>query len=380
MSLKRGEDIKVFKSSLLSDFEKFRNEPSVNSRASLANQICRHFNEINFNPEELEIIYDILSFLTMDVEITIRRSIAQVIKDNPKVPTFIAKRLAYDVSEVATPILKYSQALSESDLVEIVQSTGEVAKLNAIASRDYVPENVSNSLIEKKIDEVVDTLLNNKDAVITHKSRELIFEAFSQSGSVLETMVKRGGLSPELASKIVSFVSQNVAESLVTEYNISTDIASEAAQHAEEMINVDMIGSQLSEKQTLALVKHLHDSGKLNHSIVLRALCRGDINFFYAGLTMLANISYENTIKLVKANDENAFNSLFKAASMPTTMCKASYLLLQTIKDFPQGSLSPRSYYTKLINKITALRYDKTVPNMRYFLALISNLKDNSSA
>ena len=57
--------------------------------------------------------------------------------------------LARDVKEVSLPVLEYSQVLTEADLVELVDTSREIARCVAISKRRSVPESVSFSRYSK---------------------------------------------------------------------------------------------------------------------------------------------------------------------------------------------------------------------------------------
>ncbi len=59
---------------------------------------------------------------TRDAKVMVRKALSESVKENLDIPKDIALTLAADVVEVAAPILEFSKALSDEDLLEIIQN------------------------------------------------------------------------------------------------------------------------------------------------------------------------------------------------------------------------------------------------------------------
>jgi uncharacterized protein (DUF2336 family) len=235
---------------------------------------------------------------------------------------------------------------------------------------------VSLALIEKEIDEVIEILLNNKGAKVNDAQKELIFDLFNTSDNVLNALVKRGNLNPELAHRITSHTANAITHDLSTSgAEITKEIVKAASHHAKERFNVEIVGSGLTTKQTQQLVENMHQNNELTHSAILRAFIKGDLEFFTYGTSMLAGIAHENTKKLSSSNDISAFEALFKAANMPTSMHQACFTLIKIVRNAKENATNEEEYYNILMDTIVTEEYDKNIPNMRYFSALINSMK-----
>ncbi len=361
-------------STILEDFGQFRREPSKDSRLKLVSNICLRFNNDAFKEQEAEIVKEILSHLSKDVEKNVRKVIAEILKENDALPHDIAKRLAQDVIEVSMPILEFSSVLTDDDLEEIIKCSENIEKMSAIARRDGISEKVSISLVNSKNESVVTTLVTNKTANLTEKSSNLVLEIFKESETVLESLISRGGLTPAIAEKMVFMVSAKLRQEISNKYHIKPEIMSQAVIKSREKITLSSISKKSKNLGKVNLVNHLHKSGRLNHSIVLRSLCRADLEFFELGIAKLASVSAYNASCLIRKKDKKQFNTLYKEAKMPLTMIEAVGVLVNLIIDNPkEESQSDVSYARHLVECIMKSKYDQTIPNMRYFIALINN-------
>lgn len=368
-------------SALVEDFRKFRREPSPETRAALVGRICDEFNDQVFANQEKVIVREILEILSRDVERTIRQVLAEKLKSNKEMPREVAFRLAQDVVEISTPVLQFSEVLTDEDLEAVISSSEETAKLMAIARRETVSERVSKALVDTDSEEVVVTLVENKGAAIPTPSLERVVEVFKQSGNVLEMLVKRGGLPVQIAERMVSLVSVKLQKELVQHYKIAPQQARQSVQEAREDVTLDNISRHLDRNATQTLVNELFATGRLSHSMVLRALCRADLGFFEAGLARLASVPIANASKLLASGERRAFDALYKSAHLPPTMPDAAYALMRLIhQEPPEEGKTSRAYFSRLIGRIMGEGYDHDIPNMQYFLTLINEGASASAA
>jgi uncharacterized protein (DUF2336 family) len=112
--------------SLLSLIE-LAKEPSSQKRRELLRQVTSIFMS---HPDEIEgpemALYDqVMSQLSADMEVMVRAEIANTLSSAKVAPLGLLRRLATDEIDVAEPILTRSKALSESDLLHIVQTKGQ---------------------------------------------------------------------------------------------------------------------------------------------------------------------------------------------------------------------------------------------------------------
>lgn len=363
------------KSSLLEDFVRFKDEKSLESRMRLTRGICQQFNDGAFRPQEKKIVKDILDYLSKDIEASVRRVLSETLKDNPDLPHKIAIRLAADVEDVAVPILRFSSVLSDDDLEEIIKSSIQAAKkLSAIAMRDNLSSRISTRIVETGSHDAVSALLENDSANINDNTLERVSEIFRNSENMLAALVKHGKMSSALAEKMVFLVSGKLQAEIKKRYNVDPEIIKKSIKETRDKIILGNVVENSDSENSAELVEHLYNSGKLTHSLVLRALCRADIEFFEAGMAKLAGIPQHNAAKLIHQGDSRGFEALFQAATMPPTMLQATEVLLGLIlKNRRKADEGIALYSRRMIHEIMNRHYDREIPNMQYFLALIAS-------
>ena len=168
------------------DIHALAKDPSPGVRASLAGKISHALARDEFAQKEKEIAADILRILARDIEMQVRRSVALALSESISAPHDLVWRLANDVAEVAVPVLSHSPVLSEEDLIEIVHSTEEVAKLVGIAGRESISEMLSEAILATSNEAAATALLKNKSANISDESIDKHLEFLSDSTTLLE--------------------------------------------------------------------------------------------------------------------------------------------------------------------------------------------------
>ena len=100
-------------------------------------------NQTVLSDRERALMTDILHQLVHDVEMTVRRALAERLAMLPSAPRELIVELANDQIEVAHPILMGSNVLHDTDLVEIIHGALRRHQL-AIAMRKNINESVTD--------------------------------------------------------------------------------------------------------------------------------------------------------------------------------------------------------------------------------------------
>lgn len=360
-------------SRLLDVCESFKEGPSVEVREGLAVEICELYNTETLEPGEKVIVKEILGHLSRDIEKSIRKILSETLKENKDLPHGVAVRLINDLEEISIPVLQYSPVLTDDDLEAIISDHPEdVKKLLAIATREEITAKISSCLVNTESEIIVHTLVQNKSAEISETTFNKVLRLFGHSENMLTVLVSRGDLSPNVAERMISMVSTKLQNQLVQQYGVTKHIVKPVVKASREKMTLDIIAGNADRTTTAKLVEHLFETGKLSHSLVLRALCRADLTFFEYSIARLADIPIANVQKLIYQGDSRSFTALFRAASLPVTMLEATEILLKLVLQNEKAKDEDTTMYSRrLVEHIVDAGYDVSVPNMQYFLALI---------
>lgn len=298
------------------DVERLLNDPSVGNRAVTASKIGRKYAGNDLGMSERRIAEDIFHLMVKDVEISVRKALAESVVFAEDMPRSIARALASDVSVIALPFLEASNVLDDDDLIEIVRSK-PVTYANAIAGRKKVSARVCDALVDTKDQEVVVRLVQNNGAQISEPTFTRVLDNFAHVPEIVQPIATREQLPLKIAERLVTLVSEKIRHHLVDRHGLAPETAHAFIEDSRERTTVNLLDATADIPDIIELANQLHLAGRLTPSIALRALCSGDVNFFEAAIARRANVPMANVTRLLSDGSENPMQRLFERAAMP---------------------------------------------------------------
>jgi uncharacterized protein (DUF2336 family) len=303
------------------DIDRLLAEPSPDLRAELANKVAISLNGPDLAPGEITLAQDIVRILARDVEVKVRASIAEGLRHSQLLPRDVARRLSNDIDLIAMPLLTDSLVLTDEDLVELV-GKGSPRKQEAIASRPNLAEAVSDALINLAAEPAVAVLMDNHTAKIAEHSLNHAVTRFADSTRVKAAMVMRHSLPLTVSERLVALVSDELQRHLLKEHALSPSIASDIVLRSRERAIIRLsMGS--SEEELAMMVAQMHHTGRLTPTLMLRALCTGDIAFFEAAMAVKGDVPITNAQILIHETSRRGLAALYRKAQMPDSLFDA---------------------------------------------------------
>ena len=303
------------------DVARLMAEPSADLRVELATKISADLSGRALTPAEVRLGQDIVRILARDVAESVRASLSRGLRHSTNLPRDVARRLADDVEFVALPMLADSLVLTDDDLIEIVRN-GSSLKQEAIASRPNLSEPVTGAIIDHAAEPAVVVLMGNATAAIADDKFDTAITRFPDSTRVTEAMVLREKLPVTVAERLVTMVSKALQTHLVKVHALApataADIVLKSREHA--VIRLSLGASDADLRQ---MVGQMHRNGRLTPSLILRALCTGDIGFFEAAMAARSNIPLDNAQILIHEASRKGLEALYRKADMPAAFYPA---------------------------------------------------------
>ena len=81
------------------------------------------------------------------------------------------------------------------------------------------------------------------------------------------------------------------------------------------------------------MVMQMHSNGRLTPSLILRALCTGDIAFFEASMAARSNLPLQNAQILIHEPSRQGLAALYRKAEMPEALFGVVQAAVETIDD-----------------------------------------------
>jgi len=360
-----------------SDVELLLGESSAEARASTVAKIAMDFEHGEMDDSARQIAEDIFRHLARDVEVQVRQALSENLKESHIVPHDVALTLAQDVIEVAGPVLQYSQLLTDEDLVEIVR-TRPAESLVAIAQRETVAEVVSEALVDNGNEEVVVTLVDNKGAEVSEQTFKKVLDDFSDSDRVKESVAHNEKLPVKLAERLVTMVSEHLQEHLVSNHELSPGVVAGVVAQSREKATLELLGPESEAIDVDKLVDQLHANRRLTPTIILRAVCTGDIAFFEAAMARLADVFLINVHVLIHNAGNLGLHELYRQAKLPEAMYPAMRVAVNVTREMTyDGEAGDRMRFrSRMIERFLTQFEGLDVDNFEYLLARIGQNSD----
>lgn len=196
-------------------------DKSIQSRSRLATVIGDLYTgqERLLSDVDRQIMSDIIHQLIQEVELSVRKALAERLATIPNAHSSLINMLANDDIEVAHPILVQSEVMQDSELIEIVQFRTMEHQV-AVAMRPALSEPLSNALIKTGNQRVITALLENAGAAIAEEDLQALVEQSKEVPGYQKPLTQRKDLPPGLARKLFWSVSAALREHLLANYDL----------------------------------------------------------------------------------------------------------------------------------------------------------------
>ncbi|MEN0077870.1 MAG: DUF2336 domain-containing protein [Pseudomonadota bacterium] len=289
---------------------------TAEARATVAHRLCRRMALDVLTEKERAYAKEIMAILAKDTAELVRRTLSITLRNSPLLPRDIALQLARDVETVALPVLEYSPAFTDQDLIEIVLSA-KVAKQSAVAGRASVSPTLSDVIAEHAAAEAVTVLAGNPGAEMTDRSFAESLSRFPQNEALQAAIVGREYVPMHIAEKMVSMVTGKVFDTLVNRHQIPAQLAIDLAGHSRERATLDLVDQAGRTQDLPRFVTQLNLNGRLTHSLIIRALCLGHMPFVEHALAELSGVPHQRVWLMVHDAGPLGLQAVFDRAGLP---------------------------------------------------------------
>jgi uncharacterized protein (DUF2336 family) len=354
--------------------DRLRENATVRVRADAAKHVGDLFSSAGLTEAERQTALTILEGLVKDFEQEVRQSLAIHVANCAILPPSLARTIVADLEAISVPFIRVSPALTEADLVSIVR-LGSSAKQVAVATRERVTGRVAKVLIATRSPAIVTTLLSNQGAEITEPSYHMIMDGFANDIAIQGLLVERAALPLTVTERLIQVVSDVLRDRLIEKHALPPEIAMELLNQARERALFHGAASAPRAFNVEAFAIRLNSKGKLTPTLLMRALCLGDLPFFEAGMAVRAGITVRNAAELIADRGPLGFKGLYEKSRLPTELYRAFRAALDVlgeVRDGGQDIWIPA--HTQLILDRVMHEYDEACPaGLEYLLSQMSH-------
>ncbi len=203
--------------------------PSARSRATLlkrlADVVCLPGSRVN--AFERSMTADLLIELLREAAIEERVRIARRIANVSEIPTGLARLLMRDDLEVARALLENSATVGDGDLIDCVR-TASTEHRRLIASRRGLNEVVGDELVQHDEPAVIEALLRNDLAKLSHEAIETIVAGTRDHPRHIALLLRRSELRPSHAYVMFWWSDAEARRVILQRFAVSREVLQEA--------------------------------------------------------------------------------------------------------------------------------------------------------
>jgi uncharacterized protein (DUF2336 family) len=315
------------------DVQRLLSDHSADARIETMSKLVSSLESDALAGPEREIATDILHRFAADAEAAVREAVAWQLHNSPLLTDELATKMARDIGRVAFPVLRNVKRLSDDFLLQVIAER-DAEKHLAIAGRWNVSPRLADVIVETANIKVIACLLGNGRARIADPTLHKALDRYGHLSVVNEPLAEREGLSLSVVEKLVAYVSEDIRRNLVERHHLSPVLVAELVKRGREAATMLLLKPLAGNLDDLELVvRHLDRDDRLTPSLMLRAICAGDIELFTTGLAVRSKIATESARLLIWDNGPLGLRAVFEKARFPIVLLPPFRVAIEVVKE-----------------------------------------------
>jgi len=351
--------------------------PDETVRAVAAQRVCRDIRSKILSSEERKFARKLLKHIAEDSAEMVRRALAVTLKNSPKLPRDVAVKLSADLESIAVPVLTHSPVFTDEDLVEVLKSKA-AAKIIAVAKRVSVSDHVARAIIRFGDSQAVAEVAANDGALISEQTASEMLDIYKNDDLIAESMISRRDLPPKIVEKMITLVSEEMAVEITKRHAVSPELAIDLASRTRERAVLDFIDQSWVSKDLKALVTRIHAEGRLSISLLIRAVCSGQMRFAEQGLALLSGVSVQKAVLMIHDGGPFGLKALCVRAGLNEQMAQIIRASVMIYRDLELSGLDyDRAHFQELmIERVLTLPFNLPEVDQLWFLEKLDGFND----
>src|SRR5947207_11873452 len=247
-------------------------------------------NAVDYSDEQIDLFDDVFQCLILHIETSAKALLANRLAPVDIAPPMTIRALAFDdIIAVAGPVLSQSARLDDKTLIENARSKSQ-AHLMAISTRKVLSGAVTDVLVQRGNNEVIQSTVNNPGAEFTERGFTRLVSRAEGDDNLTACIGLRPSMPRHLYLKLLAKASDTVRQRLeaanpqrVAEVPTVVKEATRRARSATSTITKDTAIAH-------ALVKSLYEGGRPDDSQVASFAAAGKFDEANASIAAMANV------------------------------------------------------------------------------------------
>src|SRR5450432_1521995 len=246
---------------------------------------------VDYSSEQVGLFDDVFQCLMHLIETSAKALLANRLASINTAPPRTIRALAFDeLIEIAAPVLSKSERLDDDALIETARSKSQ-AHLMAISTRRVLSGSVTDGLVLRGNDEVIQSTVNNPGAEFSERGFTRLVSRAEGDDNLATCIGLRPTMPRHLYLKLIAKASETVRARLEAANPPLAGDVSTAVREATRLAR--SAPSAITRETTIAhaLVKSLYQDGRLDEHQVTAFAEAGKFDEANAALAALANVS-----------------------------------------------------------------------------------------
>jgi uncharacterized protein (DUF2336 family) len=245
---------------------------------------------VDYSDEQIELFDDVFQCLIHHIEVSAKALLANRLAPIDTAPPQTIRTLAFDdIIEVAGPVLTQSMRLDDATLIETARSKSQ-DHLMAISRRKVLSDAVTDVLVQRGNDEVVQSTVNNPGAEFSERGFTRLVTRAEGDDELATCLGLRPSIPRHLYLKLLAKASDTVRQRLEAANPKQAAEVPTAVEEATRRARSSKSGMTPQTAISHALVRSLFEDGRLDEYQVAQFAETGKFDETNAAIAALANV------------------------------------------------------------------------------------------
>src|ERR1700722_7602207 len=311
--------------SLLDELQTTRAHGTVARRVETLRRVTDLFinGAVDYSSEQVDLFDDVFQCLMHHIENSAKALLASRLAPIDTAPPLTIRTLAFDdLIEVAAPVLSRSERLDDEALIETARSKSQ-AHLMAISTRRVLSGAVTDVLVLRGNDEVIQSTVNNPGAELSERGFTRLVSRAEGDDNLATCVGLRPTMPRHLYLKLIAKASATVRARLEAANPPMAGNVTTAVQEATRLAR--SAPSAITRETTIAhgLVKSLYEDGRLDEHQVAAFAEAGKFDEANAAIAALAKVPVSIAENMMVETRAEGVMILAKVSGMSLSPVKA---------------------------------------------------------
>jgi uncharacterized protein (DUF2336 family) len=339
-----------YSDNLLDELQNTLTHGTVAQRVDALRRVTDLFIEgaVDFSNEQISLFDDVFRCLIDHIETSAKALLASRLAPVGTAPPLTMRALAFDdVIEVAGPVLSKSERLDDDTLIKTAHSKSQ-AHLMAISTRRVLSGAVTDVLVMRGDDAVVQSTVSNPGAEFSENGFSRLVTRAEGNDTLATCVGMRPTIPRYLYLKLLAKASATARARLETAHPPLAGEVSEAVQEVTHQARVASTAISQETSAAHALVKSLHDHGRLDEDELAAFAEDGQFDEANAAIAALANVPVSVAENMMVETQSEGVMILAKVAGLSWLTVKAIISLRDNISGAPSDLAACKVTYERL--------------------------------